>query len=840
MPAKSRTAIGGDKGARRVDAWLAGYRRVPGVPDELFGPDGKPRPHWLSLLEPLAELGDEDIEQRFASAGRRINDMGVTYRVPGEGGERVWPLSRLPLLLTEAEWTEIAEGVAQRAEMLDLVLKDIYGDGHLVADGALPAAVVTGSPDFVRPMCGVAPPGGRWLRFYAAEIGRGPDGKWWVLGDRAQAPSGSGYALQNRLVLSGTFPVLYHDMKARRLAPFFRDLREGLAAAAERSEPRICLLTPGPWSETYAEQVALARYLGLLLVEGEDLVASEGKLFVRTIAGLKRADVIWRRVDADWIDPLEMNARSHLGVAGLLDTIRQGAVAMTNMPGSGLVESRALMSFLPALARRVIGEDLLLPNIATWWCGQERERDETLEALDERAIAGAFVESTPGFPKSSALLGSELDTAGRARLMGAIRDRGIDYVGQEIVKLSTTPVWNDGKLEPRPFSLRVFAAATPDGWRVMPGGFCRVSDRLDVRAISMNSGAQSADVWVLGEKAAENATLLPPSDGGRIVRVLGLLPSRAADNLFWMSRYLERSEDMLRAVRCLSNRLTEGTSSDSGDRQPVARLERLMTAWGAISATASKPKTALGIARAAASDPKAYGSALANARHAKRCASIIRERLPQDMWQLMGRLDERLERIGDPAASEPEMIEHVEMALHTLAALSGLFNENFNRVAGWNFLDLGRRIERAVNTCRFARQFGDDDASMESLDALLELIDSQITYRSRYLVGAARTPLLDMAILDPFNPRSVGFQLARIDEHLAALPALVDDGVLEAHRQLSVRLRGDLQAEDASRLNVAAILSFEQRLMQLAEAIATRYFSDTVRRNRADRASELA
>ena len=309
----------------------------------------------------------------------------------------------MPLLLPAAEWAEIEAGVAQRAELLDLVLRDIYGDSRLIAEGALPAAVVTGSPEFIRPMRGVEPPGGRWLRFYAAEIARGPDGAWRVLGDRAQAPSGAGYALENRLIMARAFPSLFRDMKVRRLAGFFRDFRAGLASAARRVEPRICLLTPGPFSETYAEQVNLARYLGLLLVEGEDLVASDGKLYVRTIAGLKRADVLWRRVDADWCDPLELNAASKLGAPGLLEAIRQGALAVANMPGAGLVEARALMSFLPALAPRLLGEALRLPNVETLWCGDEATRARVLANLDAHRLKTAF-EPAPMFrqPRANA------------------------------------------------------------------------------------------------------------------------------------------------------------------------------------------------------------------------------------------------------------------------------------------------------------------------------------------------------------------------------------------------------------------------------------------------------
>jgi len=823
--------------AERLAAWIADYAPLPGVPDELIGPDGCPRGHWLQLLETLAGLGQDDIRNRFAAAARRINDMGVTHRVHGEADERSWPLSRLPLLLTENEWREIAAGVIQRAELLDQILHDVYGPARLVAEGALPAAAIAGSPEFVRPMCGVRPVGGRWLRFYAADLGRGPDGKWWVLGDRAQAPSGAGYAVENRLVLARAFPGLFRDMNVRRLAGFFRDFRAGLMAAAKRSDPRICLMTPGPWSETYSEHVYLARYLGFLLVEGEDLVASDGGLHVRTVAGPKRVDVVWRRVDADWLDPLEANAASRLGAPGFFDAVRQGTLTLANMPGAGLVESRALMSFLPALSRRLLGEDLRLPNIATWWCGQEAERAEILAALDRRAISDAFGGPVEGLKDGRAANGAEIEPDNRRRLIRAIETRGMDYVGQELVQLSTTPVWRDGALSPRPFTLRVFVAATADGWTIMPGGFCRVADHRDARAISMGAGAQSADVWVLGEAAEPATSLLPASKDVKVVRVPGNLPSRAADNLFWMGRYLERAEATLRIVRAMCNRMTDPPAGAT-HRQPIERCERLLIAWGA--AAPSDGASGAALALIAASSVDCYGSARAIAMQATRSASIVRERLSQDVWQLLTRLDARLARASARAPLEPEILETTERALHTLAALSGLMDENFNRVTGWVFIDLGRRVERAINTCRFVRHFAAADPTIETLDALLELIDSQISYRTRYLAGAALAPAIDMAMLDPYNPRSVAFQSRRIDSHLAALPPLNDDGIMEPQRRLAVALRADLEAEDAHYLDAARVLTIEQRLMAIANAVAMRYFSHGNDLSPADKRSRLA
>ena len=304
--------------------------------------------------------------------------------------------------------------------------------------------------------------------------------------------------------------------------------------------------TPGPLNETYFEQAYLARYLGFILVEGGDLTVREGKVHVRTIAGLKRADVIWRRIDSDFADPLELNGQSRLGVAGLVEAVREGGVALANALGSGVLEAPAMMSFMPKLCRKIMGEDLRLPNIATWWCGQQAERASVIADMDNLAIGGAFGNPVLRFPQHQPVIAGLLTADEKARLISAIGERGIDYVGQEVVNLSTTPVWNDDRLTPRPFVLRVYAARTQNGWTIMPGGFCRISDRADARAVSMGAGVQSADVWVLADKPVEMITLLPTNETARIRRLMGNLPSRAADNLFWLGRYLERVEATLR------------------------------------------------------------------------------------------------------------------------------------------------------------------------------------------------------------------------------------------------------------------------------------------------------
>jgi uncharacterized circularly permuted ATP-grasp superfamily protein/uncharacterized alpha-E superfamily protein len=824
--------------AGRVAKLAAGYAPLPGIPDEFIGADGAPRQHWLRFLEKLMEFSASDMSRRFATADRHIRDTGVSYRAYGDTSERAWPLSHVPLLIEASEWREIAQGIEQRARLMELVLADIYGEGRLITNGDLPAAAITGSPEFLHPLHGVKPPGGKFLHIYAADIGRGPDGRWWVLGDRSQAPSGAGYALANRLVLARAFPALYRDMNVERLAPFFEAFRLGLASMAQRSNARICLLTPGPFNETYFEQAYLARYLGLLLVEGGDLTMRDGKVHIRTITGLKRADVIWRRIDSDFADPLELNARSRLGVPGLVDALREGGVVIANALGSGVLEAPAMMSFMPKLCRTLLGEDLRMPNIATWWCGQDKARQSVIADMDALAIAGAFGNAVPGFASGQALIGAALSLEEKSKLIAAIAERGVDYSGQEVVNLSTTPVLHEGRLEPRPFVLRVYAAHTPAGWKILPGGFCRISGRTDVRAVSMGEGVQSADVWVLADKPVEMVSLLPTDETVRIRRIMGTLPSRAADNLFWLGRYLERSEATLRLIRCLAGRMIETGAETTNPGSAVSKLTSLLVSWHAApKATASNPMT---LVASALHGDEEYGSAPSLVRDARRAASFIRERLSTDTWRLIGDLNRALGIDRHGPLAEAEAFERADAALRTIAAISGLAQENMNRGAGWRIFDTGRRIERGINTCRFARHFAIGDAPAVDLDVLLDLVDSQITYRSRYLMGVALNPVRDMVVLDPFNPRSVAFQVEKLDKHLETLPLLSDDGMLETPRRLSLQLVTEVATATAASLGNEKILGFEQSLLGLADAIAARYFLQGPHVARADKSVGLA
>jgi uncharacterized circularly permuted ATP-grasp superfamily protein/uncharacterized alpha-E superfamily protein len=820
-------------GHRRVAQWTRDYVRLPGIPDEYIAQDGAPREVWTRFFEAFATLTPTDIERRFGAADRHLREAGVSYRAPGETADRLWPLSHLPLLIDEAEWQQLCEGVVQRAKLIELVLKDLYGEGRLIAEGAVPAAAIAGSAEYLRSVCGIKPPGGRYLNLYAADVGRGPDGRWWVLGDRTQAPSGAGYALENRLVLSRAFASLYKSMNVERVAPFFEAFRDSLRASADRDEPRIGLLTPGAFSETYFEHATLARYLGFLLVEGDDLAVSGDRIHIRTVAGLKRLDVLLRRVDSNFLDPLELDASSQLGVPGLIDVVRKSGVVVANMPGSGVMEARALLGFLPSLSKKLLGEDLKMPHIATWWCGQKSAREEVLSRLDDFAIEGAYVRGVPGFPGNGPVLASELSADERERLKTAIANRGIDYVGQELVRLSTTPVWDRGRIAPRPFVLRVFAAATPDGWTIMPGGFCRIAEQLDARAVSMGDGARAADVWVVSDKAVSPKTLLPASDNVRIRRVAGVLPSRAADNLFWLGRYLERAEATLRLVRALG--LQRDDSRGASSHHSVERIARLLVAWGATSSGA-RTQSARMAAEALQAEDK-FGSALSLVRAAQRTATSLRERLSPDAWQV---ITEMAARLAEEADDDDGVISAAELTLQELASFSGLSQENMNRAAGWRFLDMGRRAERAINTARFARQFAYEAAVDEDLDILLTLVDCQITYRSRYLVAPLLAPVRDLVVLDPYNPRSVAFQVSALNDHIAGLPTLREGGVIERPHRLAVALQATLTTGEAEAFDTKALFALEQDLLTLADAIGSHYFPHGATASRPEKLTGLA
>jgi uncharacterized circularly permuted ATP-grasp superfamily protein/uncharacterized alpha-E superfamily protein len=787
---------------------LSRYKVQPGLYDEMLDADGQVRPQWLPFVTRLASLGPAELASRFVAADRHLRESGVFFRVYDDtGGERHWPLSHVPLLISAEDWKQIKAGVVQRAGLIEALLADCYGPRNFVERGWLPAAAVAGSSEYIRPIVGTAPLGGRHLAFYAVDLGRSPDGNWWVIRDRAQAPSGAGYAMENRTALARAFADIYRGLPVERLNGFFDAFRGWLSAFRQPDDAGVCLLTPGRLNETYFEHAYLARHLGLRLVEGDDLTVRDRKVYLRTIAGLRRVAALWRRVDSDFCDPLELNQRSRLGVPGLIQAIRSGNVMVANALGAGLAEVAALMSFMPSLAEHLLEQPLLLPNVATWWCGQATERRYVLQHLNDLAIAPAF--SAAGPLAGSGAVVAEMDPAQRRDLVEELGRRGVDFVGQEVVKLSTTPVWVDDHLEPRPFVLRVFVAATADGWHVMPGGFGLIGNRVDARAVTMQHGASAADVWVLTEgRAPPPVTPLPAIEAP--IRRVGALASRAADNLFWLARYLERIEVTLRLVRALMTNLVEG-----GEPRAATRVADMLFKWGAA---ASVTPQAVGSAAAQAlygTGPGAVPEVLAGALGT---ASAIRNLFPRDALLALDELGARIAATA-PAAGDRAILEVAGAGLRIIASVAGFEMEGMNRLAGWRFFQLGRRIERAINTSRLTRQFADANGDPDSLDILLELIGSQDTYRGRYLLSPRRAPVLDLVLLDDANPRSLIFDLIEIVGHLTALPHPPrDDGALPVVTAAE-ELIAEIRALDPTALAAEQLIAIENKLMALSNQV---------------------
>lgn len=784
---------------------LARYHPIEGVYDEMVAADGTLRPDWAPLVGALDRLGEDGLTQRFARASQYLRDAGVYYRYYGHSGvqEREWPLAPLPVLLRDAEWKAISAGLAQRADLLERVIADLHGPQTLVRRGLIPPTLIASNPEFLRPLMGVPPRGGHYLQFCAFELGRGPDGQWWVLGDRTQAPSGAGFALENRVAVTRALADVVGQLHVHRLAGFFRHFRDALLKLA--SGGGTAILTPGPNNETYYEHAYIARYLGILLLEGEDLSVRDGRLMVRTVEGPKPISMLWRRLDADFMDPLELRQDSRIGTPGFLDALRHRSVTVANALGSGLLETRALLAFMPGIAEALDDAPLALPNIATWWCGQEKERKHVVEHLDRMMIGPALSTRLPFEDGGETVLGSRLSRIARNTLLARLQREGAQLVGQEAVTLSTTPVHVPGNgLEPRPLVLRAYAARTPDGWQIMPGGFARVGFNLDTRAITMQHGGQTADVWVVSDMPVKHETLLPGEKDRFVRAVPAPLPSRSAENLFWLGRYIERLEGNTRILRAWHARLAETSDPD------LPLLKALTEYLEPLGVDTAQPIPAGLIG--------AIDSAVTS-------AGRIRDRFSPDGWMALRDLAKTARRLGRTVTAGDDAVRAMSVILRKLAGFTGLVHENMYRFSGWRFLEVGRRIERGIQMAWLLSEFAMHGAAEGAPEALLEVGDSVITHRSRYGAGTGRLGVLDLLALDPQNPRSLLFQVDVLRRELAQLPDIGDGSHLSAIDKDILRLQTELVIREPADLDAAVLVDVADGLARLSDRLATAYFS---------------
>ena len=812
------------------------YHPQEGAYDEMVAASGVLRPHCEGFVRSLEALGPHELASRWEGARRSIRENGVTYNVydDPQGVDRPWELDMVPLLISPAEWARLETALAQRTRLLNLILADVYGPQTLLGAGLLPPALVFLNPGFLRPCHGIRVPQGIHLHMHAVDLARSPDGHWCVLADRTQAPSGAGYALENRIVLLRSLPETFRDCQVHRLASFFRAQRDTLMALAPKpnDQPRVVLLTPGPHNETYFEHAYLARYLGFTLVEGGDLTVRDRRVFIKTLEGLQPVDVIFRRLDASFSDPLELRSDSSLGVAGLVEAARAGNVTIANPLGSGVIETAAVMPFLPGLCRHLLGEELALPSVRTWWGGQSADLQYVLEHLDQLVVKRAFPTET-----RDPVFGRKLGDRERSQLAAELHTEPDLFVAQEELALSVAPVWHQHRMEPRPVVFRTYVAAAGDSYAVMPGGLTRVSGAHDVPIVSMQRGGGSKDTWVLSDGPVSSVTLLAPAGSAmRPERVGSDLPSRVAESLFWLGRYAERAEHAIRLLRSVVARLTD---LDTTDPLELSVLLDVLVKLGILPERFAEhvPPRELEedmLAFIFKEHPDAGFRQTLN--ELRRIAAVVRDRLSIDTWRILNQLHQRLRLRQGRRVQFDIALAHLNRMITDLAAFSGMEMENMTRGHGWRFLDVGRRLERAMNATSLLRQalsVGPSDNAL--LDPLLEIADSSMTYRRRYFARPQLSLVLHLLILDDTNTRAVAFQLAAVSEHVRQLPRdpeapsptreerLIDQAIATL---LQVDPQTVHQHWDGGAREVTALLgSIEVELRALSETITYFYFS---------------
>jgi uncharacterized circularly permuted ATP-grasp superfamily protein/uncharacterized alpha-E superfamily protein len=816
---------------------LADYPPAAERYDEMLAAPKTPRAHWQRIYEQLAATSPDTLRERVQWVQRQVRENGVTYNVYAdpEGADRPWALDMVPLVLPADEWAGIEAAVRQRATLLNQVLVDVYGEQRLLAEGRLPPALVYGHAGFLRPCRGVRSPGGVMLHLYAADLARSPDGRWWVVDDRTQAPSGAGYALENRLVISRLYADLFRDLRVERLAGFFATLRDSLAhwAPADGSAPLIVLVTPGPHNETYFEHTYLARYLGIPLVEGSDLTVREDKVWLKTLSGLQRVHVILRRLDDDYCDPLELRSDSALGIPGLVAAARHGNVLVANGLGSNLLETGALLGFLPGLCERLLGEPLKMPSVATWWCGEPAALADVTQRLERLVIKGAYSQM-----RVEPMFGEDLDERGRARVTAMLRARPQMYVAQELVQLSQAPVCDPRaagvRLRASAIGLRVYACASPNGYVVMPGGLTRAATGSDSRVISMQRGGSSKDTWVLSTGPVSSFSLLRKETQPRDLVRTGLnLSSRVVENLYWFGRNCERCDGMARLLRIALTRIIEESPAER--ERSWAGILRMLTHTG-ILAEADAAADEVGIARnlrAAATDDARPGLA-GGLKELLRVASQLRERLSLDNWRTLNQMARRLTRDRGRAIPLSDTLAELDRDIVSFMTLAGFALDGMTRDLGWRFLSIGRRIERLQFICGLLQQAlaGPADAD---LNWVLELADSSVTYRSRYMARPEWLPVLDLLVRDLHNPRSIYFQMKGLSDFVDRIQDAYGESVEERMETAVLALESldpgaDLRHGSA---RLAALLQeWHDASARLSEQLGLRFFAHVGEVNR--------
>ncbi len=782
---------------------LAGYRAPSGCFDEAVTQEGGLRPGWQSLFEQVGNLPIVEVQRRLAQAHRQMEVDGVAFNPHDTTGVlRPWSLDAIPLVVQQEEWAKVTAGLEQRAKLADLMLLDLLGPQTLLHEKILPPEVLFAHPRYFPAYHSLVPRPRRHLQLFSADLARSPDGKWWLTASRTRCPFGLGYILENRLVSSRMFPVAFGKCHVRRLAPFFMTLQETLRDLAHRyrENPRIAIWSKGPKSRAYFEDAFLARYLGYALVEGDDLAVRDNRVMLKTLGGLLPVEVLLRRVEDHHCDPAELAGGANFGVSGLLEVIRSGNVSVGNSIGSALAESPMLLAFMSNICRHFLDQELLLPSVATWWCGRPEALKYVLEHLDELIIRRAYrsEDEPPYHPK---LMSAEE----KSQLVSRIKATPGMYLGQEQITRSTAPVWENKQLQPWSLAIRSFLVAKDDGFEALPGALARVSPDPNVLSHNMTSGEKSQDVWIVSNQPVPAVSLLTMSGSVTELKRGGAeLPSRAADNLFWLGRNLERAEQLSRLVRITLQQLTseEATDATVSGLAIACQNAKQLSSETVVQGERSLLATQLTQKVLNATESTSLRSVV---RAAYNTSMKVRDRVALDSLRVITDLRDLFEvSLSANDVASTELISVLDVAITALSAVSGLASESMTRTQGWRFLDLGRRIERAYQTARTIRSLIplqiDEPELTHALEYLLQICDSFMTYRSRYLANVQLAAVLDLLITDDTNPRSLLFQLQAIHHHVEHLPRPESQASMTPEQRIALSQYNSMRLADVFEL----------------------------------------
>lgn len=763
--------------------------------DELATVEGKVSPQWSRLARYYEKLGPEKMSQFQEEVSRQLRENGVTYNVYGDpdGMNRPWKLDPIPMVIGGEDWSLIEKGLQQRAHLLNYILSDIYGSRHLIKDGLIPFELIYNHKGFLRQADKIKIDGDQQLIQYAADLARGPNGKMWVLHDRTDAPSGAGYAFENRAAMTRVFPDLIRENQVRKISSYFQVLKNTIVQLTSRNQenPRVVLLSPGPTNETYFEHAYISSFMGFTLALGEDLTVSDGYVWLKTLKGLEKVDVIIRRVDDIFCDPLEFKSNSHLGVVGLMEAIRQRKVLVINPMGCRILENPGLMAFLPKICRTILGEELILPSVATWWCGQEKEKKFVLENIDTLIIRKIYRDDI-----HRSVFGGDLSEDEKYRLKAEIQKSPYLFAAQEVVNFSTTPVWINQKLEARNAVFRSYIVADTQNkdYLVMPGGLSTSSPQKGIFIVSNQAGGISKDTWVLGktnETASNEASSRRDSKVQSMVKPS--LPSRTGEHLFWMGRYMERSVAVVRLMRMSLMTYTESDEDIQTTNDPVlftqlkslTRLTGTAPGFNKKSILKNPDKELFSLAL----DEKRMGTLAHSLNSFLANGFAVRDRLSLDTWRILDSVSEELSAMRNHRGNLMWVYHSLDNLVVKLMAFYGLNIDNMTREPTWHLLNVGRFVESAINNCIVLDAMLTKNFSVEVNKSLMEdtlrCNESLVTYRYRYRSILELNGVLSLLMLDEDNPRSLIYQILRIDRHLKGLPAQSEEeGYSPARKKL--------------------------------------------------------